>query len=402
MRPFPRVPALSLLVVTIVFAPSGWSQTKPPSGGTGSGTTAPTNVPPTTTPPSTTRPGRTNIPNFPTSEPSRPIFLRGKVILDQGMQVPQPIPIQRVCGATVRREGYTDTRGNFSFIVGENSSFQDASEAGSFSGRPTQITTRQLWSCEIRADLPGYVSSSISLAGRDFNDTSEIGTIVLRRISGGGEGNSISVTSLKAPEKARKEYQKALESYEKQKYADADKHLAKALAEYPQYAAAWELRGKEQQNQRQFEEAGKSYQAAIAADTNFVTPYVRLALLEALKSNWPEVLQLSERAISLDSVSYPDAYFLNGVAHYNLQQFAEAERSAARAVQLDRDHRLPRAELLLANLLQLRGDNSAAAEHFKSYLKLEPQSSEAKAINEFLAKYENATATAKPADAPKP
>ena len=133
--------------------------------------------------------------------------------MDQGMQITEPIPIQRVCNGQARREGYTDSQGNFSIQVGDNSNFQDASESGPFGGaRPTQINTRQLWNCELRAVLPGYTSSIISLAGRDFNDMGPVGNIVLHRV-GGSEGNSISVTSLKAPDKAKREYQKGLENY---------------------------------------------------------------------------------------------------------------------------------------------------------------------------------------------
>jgi tetratricopeptide (TPR) repeat protein len=329
-------------------------------------------------------------------ETNRPIYLRGKVILDHGGQLSEPVPIQRVCGSTAHREGYTDSHGNFSILVGDNTNFQDASESGSFGNRPANISSRQLWNCEIRAVLPGYSSSSISLAGRDFNDMAAIGNIVLSK-AGGGEGNSISVTSLKAPDKAKNEYQKALDSYEQKKYADADKHLAKALTVYPQYASAWELRGRAQQRQQQDAEAVKSYQAAIAADEKFVSPYIRLAALISVKSDWAEVLRLTDRALQLDPLNYPDAWFLNGAAHYNLKQYPEAERAAAKAVTLDKEHRFPRAELLMASLFQMKGNNAAAAEHFRIFVKLEPQSPETQRVNDFLAKYDQQTASAKPA-----
>lgn len=365
------------------------------TGNTGSGTTAP----PTTTTTTSTPTPRPSIPNInnPNLEINRPIFLRGKVVMDQGMQITEPIPIQRVCNGQARREGYTDSQGNFSIQVGDNSNFQDASESGPFGGaRPTQINTRQLWNCELRAVLPGYTSSIISLAGRDFNDMGPVGNIVLHRV-GGSEGNSISVTSLKAPDKAKREYQKGLENYQDKKYSDAEKHASKAIELYPQYATAWELRGKAFVMQHQDEEAIKSYEAAISADDKLVTPYIRLAAILSLQSNWKEVLRLTDRATTLDPFSYPDAWLLKGAAQYNLKQYPDAERSAAKALDLDKEHRFPRAELLMGSLLQIRQNYGGAAEHFRAFLKYEPKAPEAAQISSFLAKYDQQTASAKPA-----
>jgi tetratricopeptide (TPR) repeat protein len=394
--------SLFVVVLASLFAASGWSQVRPPSGSTGTGTTGNTPVTAPTTPVTTNpRPTVPNPNNFPTMEMNRPLYIRGKVMLDQGGEISEPVPIQRVCGSSIHREGYTDMNGSFSILLGDNSTFQDASETGSFTGRPSNLTARQLWNCEIRALLPGYTSSAISLAGKDFGDMSSIGNIVLHRI-GGTEGNSISVTSLKAPDKAKNEYKKALESYDQKKYSDVEKHVAKALAIYPEYASAWDLRGKEQQHRKLDAEAAKSYEAAIAADPKFVGPYIRLAAVNSMTGNWQEVLRLTERAIQLDPLSYPDAYLLNGAAHYNLKQFPEAERSANKAIDLDKEHRFTRSELLMASLLQIKGDFPGAATHFRTFLKLEPQCPEAPQINAFLAKYDQQSASAKPLEPAKP
>jgi tetratricopeptide (TPR) repeat protein len=316
--------------------------------------------------------------------------------MDQGMRVTEPIPIQRVCNGQARREGYTDSEGNFSIQVGDNSNFQDASESGVFGGsRPPQITARQLWNCELRAVLPGYASSNIPLAGRDFNDSGPVGNIVLHRL-GGTEGNSISVTSLKAPDKAKHEYQKALQNYENKKYSDVEKHVAKAVELYPQYAVAWELRGKAQIMQHQDEEAVKSFEAAISADDKLVGPYIRLAAVYSVQGKWQDVLRLSDRATSLDPLNYPDAWLLKGAAQYNMKQFPDAERSTVKAIDLDKEHRFPRAELLMGSLMQIKQNYVGAAEHFRAFLKYEPKAPEAAQISSFLAKYDQQSASAKP------
>jgi tetratricopeptide (TPR) repeat protein len=372
-----------------------WSQGKPTGGGGGGGGTGA---------PSRTGPSKPTIPSLPTMNPipemNRPIYLTGKVVLDRGSELPEPVPIQRVCGSTVRREGYTDMHGGFSILLGDTTTFQDASESGSMAGRKPSFNRAQLWGCEIRAMLAGYTSSSISLAGRDLNDTSSIGTIVLQKI-GGVEGNSISVISLKAPDKARREYEKGMESFDKKKYPDAEKHLAIAVGLYPQYASAWDLRGREQLQQQQVDEAFKSFEAAITADEKYVPPYIRLAAMQAGKNNWQEVVRLTNRAVQLDPQSYPDAYFLNGAAQYNLHKFAEAERSAMKAVELDKEHRFPRAEFLLGNILQLKGDSAGAVLHLQAYLRLDPNSADGPAIQTYIAKQEQ-KASAEAGPKPKP
>jgi len=324
--------------------------------------------------------------NLPTEEQSRPIFLTGKVVISNGAVVPGPVAIQRVCGSNVQRESYTDAHGSFSLNLGDNNfTFQDASEAGPTRSRPgSGLTRRQLWNCEIRASLAGYTSSSISLAGRDLNEVGDIGTIVLSKI-GGIEGNSISVVSLKAPDKARKEYEKAVDDYSKKKFSDAEKHLAKAVELYPEYASAWELRGREQLRQQQVEEARKSFEAAIRADDKFVPPYIQLAVLDAGKADWESTLRWAGKALQLDPTSYPDAYFISGVAHFNLQHYAEAERAARKSIDLDKEHRFPRAELLLGSILQMKGDHAAAATHFQVFLKADPNSPDAPRIQGYLA-----------------
>src|SRR5215467_14095380 len=79
---------------------------------------------------STTRGNPPRTPNTP--DPSmQPVFLSGKVLLDGGGVLPEPVAIERICNGVVRREGYTDFKGQFEFQVGVNMTFQDASESDS-------------------------------------------------------------------------------------------------------------------------------------------------------------------------------------------------------------------------------------------------------------------------------
>ena len=100
----------------------------------------------------------------------RPLFVSGKVMLQGGGALPEPVPIERVCNGTARREGYADTKGQFEFQLGLNITFQDASEndsritpsSQSRSGSNTNLRALDLNGCELRAVLAGYQSSVVT------------------------------------------------------------------------------------------------------------------------------------------------------------------------------------------------------------------------------------------------
>ena len=335
----------------------------------------------------------TNRPSDLPSETRRPVSISGAVVLEDGAQLAEPVQVQRVCGNVVYGENYTDARGKFTIWIDENSiiGFQGASEGGGattmgaqLGNRTSQTTRTQLWGCEIRALLPGYSAGAISLAGRDFSTPVTIGNIVLHRI-GGSFGHSVSANDLQAPADARKEFEKGREDYFKKKYDDADKHLTKAVGLYPNYASALDLRGRAQRGRRMDDEAEKSFRAAIAADEKFVAPYLHLAALLASHGSWPEVIAMSDKAIELDANAYTEPYYLKAVAQLMTKQAPEAKVNISKVLEMDKDHRFPRAEMMMGNILRSEGNDAGAAEHLNNYLKMEPNGPDAPKIRQYLA-----------------
>ena len=116
------------------------------AGGGGGSTQQPTSPPGGIGQGTSTQPGNTGRNPFPQGqdpnqrqqmpEMQRSIFLSGKVMLDDGTPPPEPVTIERVCNGNPRPEGYTDTKGRFSFELGRNSAMMaDAStNSGSFDG----------------------------------------------------------------------------------------------------------------------------------------------------------------------------------------------------------------------------------------------------------------------------
>src|SRR5688572_19730542 len=99
--------------------PAPPTQGTPPGGGVG--TPTPGGRPGIGQPtPGRERPFPESDPNqnrFP--EMQRPIYLSGKVVLDDGTPPPDSVVIERVCNGQPRAEAYTDSKGRFSFQLGQ-------------------------------------------------------------------------------------------------------------------------------------------------------------------------------------------------------------------------------------------------------------------------------------------
>src|SRR5437867_3234583 len=206
----------------------------------------------------------------PVPEISRPIYLSGSVRLSDGSIPPVNVVIERVCNGVIRPEAYTDSKGNFNFMVGGQNSavFADASVASPAivgPGPQSGTNERSLTGCEIRANLPGFLSDSIILGFRGPLDDPEIGVIHLQRLAN-VEGYTFSITTALAPKDARRLYEKGVDSMKKKKWADAERDLSKSVQLYPKYAVAWYELGRSYQQQKKFDEANHAHLEAIKLD----------------------------------------------------------------------------------------------------------------------------------------
>lgn len=402
------------LTVFLAVAALAWGQQgsqQPPSP---SPSPSPGSIPPSPSPgrepsPRDRQPMPSERTPFP-SEMPRPIFLSGKVMMDDGTPPPEPVVIERVCGGNPRPEAYTDSKGHFHFQLGQqmgmmaDASVSSASDPGfgDMGGMPGMgsqgrmggpfgnqrgVTEQQLMGCEIRAALPGYRSDVVSLAGRRAMDNPELGVIILHRLAN-VEGTTISATSLAAPKDAKKALEKGRQALKKKKMKDARKELEKAVGLYPKYAAAWFELGQVQEAENQMEQARQSYSKALEADAKFINPYLALSLIAAQEKKWQEVADTSDRAIKLNPFDFPQAYYFNSVANYNLGNRDAAEKSAREAQKLDTQHRFPKVTHLLGIILAERRDYGGAAEQMRNYLKFAPGAQDANTVRTQLSELE--------------
>jgi tetratricopeptide (TPR) repeat protein len=339
------------------------------------------------------------------------------VVLADGSPVPINVTIQRICSGTQRTVAYTDDKGRFSFQFGgqTQSIVSDASDSGfgsrnssSLGGFGSSQSAGVLGSggadsfggmsnCELRANLGGYTSDTISLYNRTPLDASDVGIIVLHRIAG-VEGTSVSASSLMAPKDAKKAYERGLQALLKSKPDDAAKEFEKAVSMYPKYADAWVSLGKARILLKDNERGGAAMLKAMEADPKLVAPYLELGLLSARQEKWEESNQYLEHAVKLDPVSYPQAWYTCAVAKYNLKKYEEAEKNARQAVKLDLRHVNPREQYLLGLILEAREDYAGAATEFSSYVQLSPHAPDTAQVQDEIRRIEKMLGEAKRAD----
>jgi tetratricopeptide (TPR) repeat protein len=407
------VVAGSGLLISSAFGQAKGTPTTPTTGGTtgtgtGTGTTGTTRPTTTTTTPTTPTQPSVSIP--------QPIYVSGRVVLEDGSAPPEPATIETVCNGSPHGEGYTDGKGYFSIELGgrNNAMIQDASEFGSFhsaaggmssnslggtsmsglGGSTMDSAERKYMGCDLQAKLTGYRSQTVPLAGRRPMDDPNVGTILLHRTGPAEEGKTVSMVSLQAPKEAKKAYDKAIDALKKKKFEDAQKNLEKAVEVYPKYATAWYELGMLQAGQGKSDMARMYFQKSLDCDPKFIQPYLQLSVIALQSQKWQELVEITTKTVKLDPFDYPQAYFFNSVANYNLQQFDAAEKSALEAERLDTRHKYPKNSHLLGLILAMKKDYSGAAERLKAYIKFAPSADDAAKVKQQLADVEKITAAA--------
>jgi Flp pilus assembly protein TadD len=355
--------------------------------------------------------GTANLPqpnSFPTQTDRQVLYITGAVFLQNGGPPPEPVAIERVCGGSSHKEGYTDSKGHYQIQLGQNFELQDVSEStspttgfgtGSQSSMSSSsplgsgVNTRDLIGCELRAMLPGFQSSSVMIRPEGSFGEIRVDTIVLQQL-GGGTGSTVSLTTMQAPSRARHAYEKAQKAIDKENLKDAEKELSKAVLEYPKFAAAWALLGMIHQNDKQLDQATKDYNQAIASDPQYARPYFGLAAIAAGQQNWAETVRLTEQLNRLAPLAYPDAYFFSGIASYNLKKLDDAERSMRKFLALDTEHRKPIAVLYLGEILSAKKDFAGAVEQTRAYLALAPNAPNSDSVRARLKEFEQLSSNA--------
>jgi tetratricopeptide (TPR) repeat protein len=140
-------------------------------------------------------------------------------------------------------------------------------------------------------------------------------------------------------------------------------------------------------------EARAAYERAVQADPKYVRAYVPAARLALDEGRVQDGLRLSEQALAINSIEFPEAWFYNAVANFNLKRLDAAESSVQRAIALDTEHALlPRAEHLLGYILAQKREYDKALVHLRNYVRISPLATDVPETLGLIATLENIAA----------
>jgi tetratricopeptide (TPR) repeat protein len=195
----------------------------------------------------------------------------------------------------------------------------------------------------------------------------------LKRVYGSGTsqvGSTVSVRELKIPAKAYQAFGKGLERLEKKDPAGSLTHFAQAAAAFPSYYEAYYQIGLANMELGRKEEAAHALQTAIDLSGGHYAPaQFALGVLFCQRGEFAEAERTIRKGLELSGASWMGHYYL-AFAVYSQNRLEEAEKSAREAILRKPDS--PLSHLLLAEIYRRKHDYRSLLEELHTYLKLEP------------------------------
>ena len=280
----------------------------------------------------------------------------GRVVLSGGDESEAGILVQRVCGATVMGETRTDSAGHFYLA---RASAHDPNLDASNSNGPV------MWGCELRASFAGYQPGSLPLGDGRASDGE---VLIILPPAGAASAMTISATTLLAPKNAQKAFGKGLDALHRNQPDLAHKEFGEAARIYPRFAAAWFELGKVYEQRGHHSDARNAYAKSIAADGEFLFPYMQLCRMDVREGRWKEAVDASSKVLRLDPYEFPEAYYINAFSNLALNDLDAAERSARESTKLEGAQAEPRGNFVLGVVLWRKGDLQGAEEKLQTFL----------------------------------
>lgn len=186
------------------------------------------------------------------------------------------------------------------------------------------------------------------------------------RVAGaaGGPGSSsatVSMTELRVPEKAKKEYEKAEEAFKKQKEKEAQEHCEKALKADPSYSRALSLSALLDVMGNNLDSAREKAEQSVKSDPGYGMGYVVLGAIYNTLQRYDDAVRTLNAALPLVPNAW-QAHFELSRALLGKGQYHEALKESDRAIQGAPENYAPGHLLRAHVLLGLKDYNDAVAE----------------------------------------
>jgi len=323
-------------------------------------------------------------------------LLAGVVMMEDGSPVPGTVDIKISCNGSERTVTRTLVTDDFEFqwsrpspmgqptgvsnlanpVTGANSDASSVVHAGIH-----DLTDN----CDLRAWLPGYISSEISLSNSAGFDGANVGVLWLRPINV-HQGNIVSALTLRAPREARKLFDKGMDLLHSGKIPAAANSFQKAVTIYPQYADAWLSLGRAQFEMGANDSARVSLQRAVELDPKVPGAWQTLGYIAFNEKKWEDAADYLGHAEQLDPLNSPTPWFYSAVAYYELRRYDRAEKSIRTEIDMDPQFQNHRARYVYGLILIARHDVGEGSDALRSYLATSPDPRDIGSANTVLSR----------------
>ena len=217
----------------------------------------------------------------------------------------------------------------------------------------------------------------------EFVDTQE------REVAARVAGETASATTDMAPKAALKAYQEALEAIQARPVdvENALESLDRATEMFPEFALAWNLTGYLESVRGNTGEAQAAFETGIAADPSYESPKRHLMRLLADQQDWKKA-EAAARGLSELRPGDGEAHYYLAVTQFNQAKFHSAGQAVDAALRAGHGSNYPALLRLKGDILAQQGESAGAAEAYREFLSLEPDSPLAGVMWDQIAEWE--------------
>jgi VWFA-related protein len=307
------------------------------------------------------------------------VVFHGKVTLEDGSPPGHMILVQRYCegGQQPFSEGAASGK------TGEYFVRLMVNQFGTVQGSTGAIDTYSMLSCYLEAADSHYVSSRIDLSDPNVLRNPRLPTIILTPKSRSTVPISADVN---IPRAAARSWNLAIKQLTARNWAAAESPLRAVVQAAPKFATGWSALGTMYGNLGKAEDSRKALERAIELDPKPLPPYLALARAQIDVKDWKAAAATSQSLIARDTKhTYVEAYFLSGIALYQMHDFDGALARIDDAIRFDKLHELPRTQYVLGLIFEAKSDYAAAGEHLRAYVEQHPKAKDLAQVNDRIA-----------------
>jgi hypothetical protein len=202
-------------------------------------------------------------------------------------------------------------------------------------------------------------------------------TVTLRinaPVAESGSGNTVSVKSLIAPEKARDDFRKAHQAFLKSKFADAWAFTQKALLAAPRYAEALTLRGILRINKSDTKGGEEDLQESLKSDPNYALAYFAMGAALNIDGKFDDAQRTLEQGLRIEPASW-QGYFELGKSMVGKSDYRSALKYIVKAESFETGY--APIHLVKAHALMGLKFYDEAATELERYIQADPSSPQA-------------------------